>query len=69
MEASELGRQKDDGGKRQANDISLSTSLLFSVSNAEGVRRDQALCWEHISTGNIFLKVYSYLIDLTCMSV
>lgn len=62
------GRRMTEGSVKP-NDISLSTSLLFSVSNAEGVRRDQALCREHISTGDIFLKVYSYLIDLTCMSV
>lgn len=56
-------------GSVKPNDISLSTALLSSLPNAEGVWRDQALCWEHTSTGDILLEVYSYLIDLTCMSV
>lgn len=55
-------------GSVKPNDISLSTALLSSLPNAEGVWRDQALCWEHTSTGDILLEVYSYLIDLTCMN-
>lgn len=44
MDVSELGRQRDDGGEFKPKATSLSTTLLSSLSNAEGVWGDQALC-------------------------